>query len=188
MFNAAGTAVPTGYLRETRLLGEELAQAVTTAVSRHATWSCSATLWSASAPVCIPLNSVLFIAAAAAGVFATRPIHLPGCRAVVPLARTGSGVGHSLLTDVGSYQIDDGGFLQLTGEVFPFTYLRRFPGTTGLAVHLLPSAGLAHAGPTNALPLLRGPRRRHDRLSLSARRWCRRTGGVPDQQPDGQRY
>jgi hypothetical protein len=40
----------------------------------------------------------------------------------------GSSIGNETLTQVGAFQIGDGEFLELPGEVFPFTYLRGFVG------------------------------------------------------------
>lgn len=135
LFDPAGTQVPIGYSTETKALGQDLAGAVIAALRHHASWSRSSVLWSATTPVCVRLTNVEFLAAGAAGVFGGRPLYLPGCTAVAPMAPNGSTIGgNSLLTEVGAFQIGDAGFLALPGEVFPFTYLRGFLGPKDMPV------------------------------------------------------
>jgi hypothetical protein len=127
-FLSDGSAVPTGYWTETKSLGVDLARAVEQALDDSAQWSASDTIWSATDEVCLPLSNALFLAAGAAGVFAHHPAYVDNCRVQVPPAPNGSLVGNEIRTEVAAYQIGDGGFLNLPGEVFPFTYLGGFLG------------------------------------------------------------
>ena len=159
LFDASGTMTPTGYNQETTALGQDLAGAVVNALNGASpTWSRSDSLWSASQDVCVPLTNALFLAAAGAGVFGERPGYPPGCPAAVPAAPNGSTLGDSILTQVGAFQIGDGGFLELPGEVFPFTYLRGFLGPEDMPN---PSYGL----PAWPVPYLRTPYRFFDGLA-----------------------
>lgn len=132
VFPAAGTPVPTGYDRETRLLGQLLADAVGGALDQHGTWSGTNTLWGRRVSVCLPFTNALFLVAAAAGVFAARPAYGPGCLAASPAAPDGSTAGTSVLTQVAAFRIGDGEFASVPGEVFPFTYLGSFLGPDDL--------------------------------------------------------
>jgi hypothetical protein len=126
LFGSNGTQTPLGYYAETTQLGDALAGAVESALSSGASSSTSSTMWAQTRAVCMPVDNVLFKAAALAGVFAERPAYLPGCRSVeqVPVAPTGQTAGTSVKTEVAAWRIGDAEFIGLPGEVFPFTYFR----------------------------------------------------------------
>ena len=126
LFNSNGTQTPLGYYAETTQLGDALAGAVESALSTSASNSVSSTMWAQTRDVCLPVDNVLFKAAAIGGVFAQRPAYLPGCLRVerVPAAPTGQTAGTSVQTEVAAWRIGDAEFIGLPGEVFPFTYFR----------------------------------------------------------------
>jgi hypothetical protein len=125
LFQPGGTQTPLGYFHETAQLGEDLAGAVEQALGTGATTSSSNTIWAQTRDVCLPVDNVLFKAAALGGVFAQRPAYLPGCKVVaIPPAPTGQAVGTSIKTEVAAWRIGDAEFVGLPGEVFPFTYFR----------------------------------------------------------------
>ena len=128
IFDENGTATPLGYDQETKALGEQLAGAVGNAIDAGATPSRSSEIWGARADACVPLSNSLFAAAAAAGVFAERPGYTANCTVESPVAPNGSTGGDEIKTQVAAFQIGDGGFISVPGEVFPFTYLRGFQG------------------------------------------------------------
>lgn len=117
-----------GYDGETRAFGAALAGAVEGALDAQAQWSQSTEIWGARADVCVPVSNTLFIAAGVAGVFAARPVYLPGCLVQIPPLPNGSTAGLALQSQVAAFRIGDGGFIALPGEVFPFTYFRGFLG------------------------------------------------------------
>jgi hypothetical protein len=127
LFDSSGTMTPLGYSQETQALGESLAGAVEQALT-GATPSQSTRLWGRRRDVCVPLSNALFKAAAAAGVFAQRPAYTANCTVQVPATPNGTTAGTEVLSQVSAFQIGDGAFLGLPGEVFPFTYLRGFQG------------------------------------------------------------
>ena len=63
--------------------------------------------------------------------------HRPGynatCTVASPVAPNGSSSGQALRSDVAAFQIGDGEFISVPGEVFPFTYLRGAPRAPGHA-------------------------------------------------------
>jgi hypothetical protein len=128
--DVAGTHhTPLGYTGETQAFGDDIAGAVIHALSSgQATPSATNTIWGARATVCVPLNNVLFAAAATIGVFAHRPGYSSDCGVEFPVAPNGTTQGTSLLSDVAAFRIGDGEFIALPGEVFPFTYLGSFLG------------------------------------------------------------
>src|SRR5207244_474036 len=73
---------------------------------------------------CIPLTNALFAAGAAGGIFAKRPGYANNCTVEFPPAPNGTTSGDEVKTQVGAFQIGDGEFISLPGEVFPFTYWR----------------------------------------------------------------
>jgi hypothetical protein len=121
--------VALGYRGETEAFGDQIAGSVVSALrSRQVYPSRSATLWGATANVCVPLSNLLFQAASAGGVFAHRPGYSTDCSHAFPLAPNGTTAGTSLLSQVASFRIGDGQFLAVPGEAFPFTYLGSFLG------------------------------------------------------------
>jgi hypothetical protein len=130
LYNAQGSEVPLGYYSETRSLGEQLASVVEGAfpAGNEPPFSSSSTLRGARADVCVEVSNALFKAAGAAGVFGSRAVYTNNCATVVPVAPNGSTVGTELLTQVAAFQVGDGSFISLPGEVFPFTVLRGFQG------------------------------------------------------------
>lgn len=134
LFTASDRPAPLGYFVETRLLGTDLAAAVADALDHHAVANGSSILWGARKDVCIPVTNVLFLAGAAAGIFAARPAYGPGCAIPLPVLPNGSTAGTSILTRVGALRIGDMAFLALPGEVFPVTYLRGFLGPQDMPV------------------------------------------------------
>ena len=128
--DAAGILhVPLGYYGETRAFGQDMAKPVITAL-QSGDWhfSTSNQIWGARANVCVPLTNLLFLFGAKLGVFADRPGYNSGCTTRYPVAPNGSTNGTSLQSQVAAYQIGDGEFLSIPGEVFPFTYLGSFLG------------------------------------------------------------
>jgi len=123
---AGATMTPLGYYSETQSLGQGLAGAVEQALDSGAAVSKSNRIWAQTHSVCLPVDNVLFKAAALGGVFAERPAYGPGCRRVekVPVAPTGQTAGTSVKTEVAAWRIGDAEFIGLPGEVFPFTYFR----------------------------------------------------------------
>jgi hypothetical protein len=124
LFDANGSPAPVGYATETTQLGQTLAGAVAQALDGSATASRSGAIWGETRDVCLPVDNVLFKAAAIGGVFAQRPAYAPGCKVAVPALPTGQTVGTSVKTEVAAFRVGDGSFIALPGEVFPFTYLR----------------------------------------------------------------
>jgi hypothetical protein len=126
----AGTGhVPLGYTGETEAFGDDIAGAVISALHSKSVYpSTSHVLWGARQSVCIPLTNLLFTLASGAGVFANRPGYSSGCKQQYPVAANGTTLGTSLLSQVASFQIGDGQFMSIPGEVFPFTYLGSFLG------------------------------------------------------------
>jgi hypothetical protein len=121
--------VPLGYFGETRAFGQDMAGPVVSALHGGAWhYSSSNQLWGARADICIPLQNFLFQAAAGLGVFAQRPGYTTNCAKREPVAPNGSTSGNSIKSQVAAYQIGDGEFISIPGEVFPFTYLRGFLG------------------------------------------------------------
>ncbi len=136
---AGADHVPLGYDGETRAFGEDIADAVVGALRSRAVYpSRSNVIWGARADVCIPLANLLFLAASEAGVFAHRPGYDSGCTTAYPVAANGTTIGSNLLTQVASFQIGDGQFISIPGEVFPFTYLGSFLGPDDMPVSGLP--------------------------------------------------
>jgi hypothetical protein len=128
LYVAHGTATALGYYTETKALGEQLAQAVESALAGRATESKDNQIFGARGDACIPLSNALFTAAAAAGVFAQRIGYDPTCTIPLPVTPNGSTAGTAVKTEVAAFRIGDGEFISIPGEVFPFTYLRGFVG------------------------------------------------------------
>jgi len=131
LFDPSGTMTPLGYYSETQTLGQGLAGAVAQALG-SATPSRSTDLWGRRQDVCVPLTNALFTAAATAGVFAERPGYTANCAVRSPVAPNGSTSGNEILTQVAAFQVGDGEFIALPGEVFPFPYLRGFQGPSDM--------------------------------------------------------
>ncbi len=121
--------VPVGYFGETRAFGEDMAQPIITAL-RHGEYhnSHTNTIWGARANICVKLQNALFILGAQLGVFANRPGYNADCTVAAPIQANGSSKGESLRSQVAAFQIGDGEFISVPGEVFPFTFLRGFLG------------------------------------------------------------
>jgi hypothetical protein len=124
--DAAGTQhVPVGYSGETRAFGDDMAAPIVGALRGGAyVNSHSATIWGARASICVPLQNELFALGAAIGIFADRPGYNANCTVASPVAPDGASSGQALRSDVAAFQIGDGEFISVPGEVFPFTYLR----------------------------------------------------------------
>ena len=142
LFDASGTPVPTGYFDETRVLGEQMAGAVSGALS-NAEPSRSNTIDGARAPICLTVTNLLFRLGAQFGVFGPRPVYADNCRVQLP---PGSAGGDELLTSAAVFRIGDGEFASVPGEVFPFTFLRGFLGPDDMPFPSdpLPAWPLAH--------------------------------------------
>lgn len=130
LYNSHGTEVPLGYYSETRVFAEQLAAVVAAAfpAGNEPPFSTSTAVRGARTDVCVEVTNALFQAAGAAGVFGNRPVYTNHCATVVPVAPNGSTEGTELLTEVAAFQVGDGSFISLPGEVFPFTVLRGFQG------------------------------------------------------------
>ncbi len=128
--DAAGSAhVPVGYFGETRAFGYAIAGPIVQALHAGAYhYSLSSRIWGARANICVPLQNALFLLGASLGVFAHRPGYNADCTKASPVAPNGSSAGQALRSQVAAFQIGDGGFISLPGEVFPFTFLRSFLG------------------------------------------------------------
>lgn len=159
LFDSSGTMTPLGYYQETTVLGNQLADAVASALDSNGTASATNAIWAQTRDVCLPVDNVLFKAAALGGVFAERPAYLPGCRRVekVPAAPTGQAAGTSVKTEVAAWRIGDAEFIGLPGEVFPFTYFR---GPVGPQDMNYPNYGM----PPWPLPYMHTPYRFFDGL------------------------
>jgi hypothetical protein len=123
---AGATEVPLGYFSEVRAEGEQLAGAVEAALASGAAWSHTDTIWAQTSDLCVPVQNLLFKAAAVAGTFAERAAYLPGCRKLerVPALPTGQTAGTSLRSEAAAWRIGDAEFVGAPGEVFPFTFFR----------------------------------------------------------------
>jgi hypothetical protein len=159
LFDPSGTPAPLGYANETTLLGQQLAGAVARALDSSAAPSRSHAIWGQRRDVCLPVDNVLFKAAAIGGVFASRPAYLPGCKLIAaPVLPTGQTAGNSIKTEVAAFRVGDAEFIALPGEVFPFTYLR---GPVGPQDMNYPQYAL----PPWPLPYMRTPYRFFDGLA-----------------------
>ncbi len=168
LFAGSGAQTPLGYYEETTQLGQDLAGAVENALSRGAITSRSSTIWAATQDVCLPVDNLLFKAAALGGVFAERPAYLPGCQQAAAPAPSGQTVGTSIKSEVAAWRIGDAEFIGLPGEVFPFTYFRGPAGSPGHERPDRAPAALAVALHAHPVPVLRRPRQRHGRLRVPA--------------------
>jgi hypothetical protein len=120
---------PLGYLGETKAFGRDLARAVIAAVAGGGYhYSASNAIWGARANICVPLGNALFSLGATLGVFGARPGYNAGCTHANPIQPSGASGGEALRSAVAAFQVGDGGFISVPGEVFPFTYLRGFLG------------------------------------------------------------
>ena len=128
--DVAGTAhVPLGYSGETKAFGLDLARPIVAAIrSGDYHWSGSNVLWGSRASICVQLQNQLFLLGAAVGVFAHKPGYNRDCTVASPVLANGSSAGQSLKSEVAAFQIGDGEFISIPGEVFPFTFLRGFLG------------------------------------------------------------
>ncbi len=128
--DVAGTLhVPLGYFGETRAFGEQVAARVIQALRSGAYRNSSSNaIWGQRTNVCVPLDNALFAFGAALGVFAHRPGYNADCSQAFPVQPDGATSGQALQSQVAAFEIGDGEFLSLPGEVFPFTYLRGFLG------------------------------------------------------------
>jgi hypothetical protein len=128
--DASGSAhVALGYSGETRAFGRAMAAPVAAALRSGAFhYSTSRTIWGARANICIPLDNALFALGASLGVFAERPGYNANCTKASPVLPNGSSAGQALRSQAAAFQIGDGEFISVPGEVFPFTFLRSFMG------------------------------------------------------------
>jgi hypothetical protein len=124
--DASGTQhVAIGYGGETKAFGVDMAAPIVRALKGGAyVNSHSATVWGRRASICVGLQNGLFALGAAIGIFAQRPGYNSTCTVASPVAPNGSSSAQALRSDVAAFQIGDGEFISLPGEVFPFTYLR----------------------------------------------------------------
>ncbi|MFN2581802.1 MAG: hypothetical protein ABR498_03565 [Candidatus Dormibacteria bacterium] len=122
------TAVPLGYYSETAQLGTQLAGAVANALSAGSA-SSTAVIDGARADVCIQVTNALFDAAGLAGVFGQRPGYAdPSCTVAMPVPPSGNVTATYIKSETAAFEVGDGTFVSIPGEVFPFTYLRSFLG------------------------------------------------------------
>jgi hypothetical protein len=136
LFNAPGGAdasgtlhVPIGYTGETQAFGIDMATPIVEALrSGQYHNSQTNTIWGARANICVKLQNELFILGATLGVFAQRPGYNADCTIASPVAANGGSSGEALRSQVAAFQIGDGEFISVPGEVFPFTFLRGFLG------------------------------------------------------------
>jgi hypothetical protein len=120
---------PLGYFGETRRFGVDMAGPIVAALRGGAFhYSLSNRLWGRRASICVPLDNALFLLGATLGVFAHRPGYNSSCTKAFPVAANGTTSGQALQSQVAAFQIGDGEFVALPGEVFPFTFLRSFLG------------------------------------------------------------
>lgn len=119
--------VPLGYYSETRVLGQDLAGAVESAISHGSAWSQTNTIWAQTDNICLPLENTLFKAGAIAGVFSDRVSYSNSTCSpdhALPPAADGGTDGGFLQSQVAAWRIGDAEFIGAPGEVFPFTFLR----------------------------------------------------------------
>lgn len=127
--------VPLGYNGETRAFGQQIAGQVIAALRSGAYYnSRSNALWGQRANICVPLGNALFAFGSSLGVFANRAGYSADCRHAFPVSPTGTTTGQALQSQVAAFQIGDGEFLSLPGEVFPFTFLRGFLGPQDMPI------------------------------------------------------
>jgi hypothetical protein len=127
LYNPNGTRTPLGYFSETKVLGEEFAQAVLDSLP-HGTISRSGDVYGARADVCVPITNKLLAAGGVAGIFSARPSYDPTCKVEIPPLPNGTVGGTNAKSQTAFFRIGDGEFISIPGEVFPFTYLRGFMG------------------------------------------------------------
>jgi hypothetical protein len=121
--------VALGYDGETRAFGQDMATPIVDALrAGDYHYSHSNSIWGQRADICIPLQNALFELGASLGVFAQRPGYNIECTKASPVLPNGSSAGQALQSQVAAFQIGDGEFISIPGEVFPFTYLRSFLG------------------------------------------------------------
>jgi hypothetical protein len=149
---------PLGYTGETEAFGTDMAVPIIQALRAGEYHNSQTnTIWGARANICVKLQNQLFVLGAALGVFAQRPGYNANCTVASPVAADGASSGQSLLSQVAAFQIGDGEFISVPGEVFPFTYLRGFLGPQDMPD---PSAAL----PPWLVPHMRAPFRFIDGL------------------------
>jgi hypothetical protein len=120
---------PLGYTGETKAFGTDMAAPIIRALRTGKYHnSRTNTIWGARRNICVQLQNELFVLGAALGVFAQRPGYNENCTVASPVAADGTTHGQSLRSQVAAFQIGDGEFVSIPGEVFPFTYLRGFLG------------------------------------------------------------
>jgi hypothetical protein len=121
--------VPLGYTGETKAFGIDMAGPIIRALKTGEYHnSHTNTIWGARSNICIKLQNELFVLGAAVGVFAQRPGYNANCTTASPVKANGATSGESLRSQVAAFQIGDGEFISVPGEVFPFTFLRGFMG------------------------------------------------------------
>ncbi len=128
--DAAGTEhVALGYTGETKTFGVDMAGSIVQALRAGSySYSTTNTIWGQRASICVPLDNFLFKLGAAVGVFANRPGYNSNCTKASPVLPNGGSSGTALKSQVAAFQIGDGEFISVPGEVFPFTFLRGFLG------------------------------------------------------------
>jgi hypothetical protein len=160
MTDAAGTLhAPLGYDGETKAFGVQMAKPVLAAIAGGAYhYSTTNTIWGARQSICVPLDNALFGIGAAVGVFAAKPGYNADCTRASPVLANGSSAGQAVQSQVAAFQIGDGEFISVPGEVFPFTFLRGFLGPQDMPI---PSDSL----PPWLIPHLHAPFRFIDGLA-----------------------
>ncbi len=128
--DAAGLLhIPIGYTGETKAFGDDMAGPIVQALHAGAyRYSTTDTIWGQRASICVPLQNVYFQIGASVGVFANRHGYNINCTKASPILPNGGSSGTALKSNVAAFQIGDGEFISVPGEVFPFTFLRSFLG------------------------------------------------------------
>jgi hypothetical protein len=122
------TEVALGYYSETKVLGQQLASAVQSALTTGTATS-STVIEGARSDICFQVTNALFDVVGIAGVFGARPGYAdPTCTVVAPVPPSGNTTATFIKSEVAAFQIGDGTFVSIPGEVFPFTFLRSFLG------------------------------------------------------------
>ena len=138
IYDTAGTTVPYGYQRSTRVRGERIAAWASRALESGAQ-SRSDDVAFARTTVVVHLDNQLFHLAGNIGIFAYKHVFQNG--QPVPRAPNGAQDGDEVHSVVGWFSIGDGQFVTAPGEVFPFTYIHSFAGPNQLA---RPALGPVH--------------------------------------------
>ncbi len=127
----AGTLhVPLGYTGETRAFGTDMAKPIIQALrSGEYHNSQTNTIWGSARQHLRPAaERAVPDRRARSECSPSGPDYNANCTVASPVAANGATSGQSLRSQVAAFQIGDGEFISLPGEVFPFTFLRGFLG------------------------------------------------------------